>query len=364
MSGNIFTKYVRYSAVALYRIYYVFGKMLKGFPSINNLQADCLIWSYDFFTPRYFYSDLFINDMGIYAALKSKGHTVSVYTKRDIGRVTNRSIFINVDVKRNPYRFFNYVRFQQNLFELLEEQNNSVYCSSKEVAYWENKKFMYEQFHKLGIRTPPTQIYPIDEIQYEHIRYPVLVKEDHSCSSQGIHLISCREELDRLLSDLSFRERNRWLILQKMLSIHKDLRVILVGDEIVLAYWRINPNKEWKPTATIYGSYLDFSNFPTQWEEWIISQFKRSGLTTGAFDIAWENDDLNTEPYILELSPYYQPNPAPPPGFERLGLTYGQWKKSLTPAINYHAEFIKLVFTIKQRYIDYIFDQKHDERSQ
>ena len=30
---------------------------------------------------------------------------------------------------------------------------------------------------------------------------------------------------------------------------------------------------------------------------------------TGALDIAWENDDLNNEPLILEVSPTYQLNP-------------------------------------------------------
>ncbi|WP_264291210.1 hypothetical protein [Aliarcobacter butzleri] len=38
---------------------------------------------------------------------------------------------------------------------------------------------------------------------------------------------------------------------------------------------------------------------------------EKFNLDTGAFDIAWNNDDLNTEPYFLEVSPFYQPNPIP-----------------------------------------------------
>ena len=31
----------------------------------------------------------------------------------------------------------------------------------------------------------------------------------------------------------------------------RDLRVIIVNDEIVLHYWRINNSAEWKPTLQV-----------------------------------------------------------------------------------------------------------------
>lgn len=355
MSLRLLFKYIRYSIIALYRIYYVCFRMLGGVPRLNNSKSAYQIWSYDFFTPRYFYSDLFINDIGLYAALRRRGYQVSIYTRKDIGRFDNKYIFINVDVKRNPYKFVNYVSFQQHLFKLLEEQGNIVFCTSKEVAFWENKKVLYERFQELGIRFPKTFIYPKEEVKYEQIDYPILLKEVHSSSSEGIHLVRNKACLDQILLDESFRRRNRWIILQKLLNIRRDLRVILVGEEIVWFYWRINPAKEWKPTATSRGSFLDFNNFPERWREWILSQFRKTGLTTGAFDIAWENDDIDTEPYILEVSPYYQPNPPMPFNVNNEKISYSKWKKSLPLRHSYHAEFIKLVFQIKQKYIDFIF---------
>ena len=32
----------------------------------------------------------------------------------------------------------------------------------------------------------------------------------------------------------------------------------------------------------------------------------------GGFDIAWDNDDLESEPFVLEVSPCFDPNPPPP----------------------------------------------------
>jgi len=91
--------------------------------------------------------------------------------------------------------------------------------------------------------------------------------------------------------------------------MRRDLRVICVGDEIVHYYWRINNDKDWKPTSTGKGSSVDFEFFPEQWRDFILSEFKKFNIPTGAFDVAWENDDLNTQPLILEVSPTYQVNP-------------------------------------------------------
>ena len=68
---------------------------------------------------------------------------------------------------------------------------------------------------------------------------------------------------------------NKKLILQRLLNMRRDLRVILVGNEIILHYWRINLSDEWKPTSTGFGSQVDFENFPENWRSWIIDSFNK-----------------------------------------------------------------------------------------
>ncbi|PWH19829.1 MAG: hypothetical protein DDG59_01820 [Anaerolineae bacterium] len=210
---------------------------------------------------------------------------------------------------------------------------------------------MHQIFSERGIHTPNTQVIPLSEVTTKMTTdYPVLVKEEHSCSSMGLHLLSKAEDFENLLSDQEFRKKNQKVVIQALLNIRKDLRVILVGNEIIWHYWRINPSESWRPTATGYGSRVDFNNFPEKWRQWILEQFSRLGLTTGAFDIAWENDDLESEPYILEVSPVYQPNPKPK--FEKNLQNYGKWKKSITLSDNYHQAYIDLEFQIQSKLTD------------
>lgn len=69
-------------------------------------------------------------------------------------------------------------------------------------------------------------------------------------------------------------------------------------------------------------------------------------------DICWDNDDLESEPFILEVSPFYQPNPIPPEEFKKLGISYGEWKKSFNLRINYHKYHVDNFFRIKDIYIN------------
>ena len=118
-------------------------------------------------------------------------------------------------------------------------------------------------------------------------------------------------------------KENEVLIKQQLINMRKDLRVILVGGEIVHYYWRINLSGEWKPTSTSFGSKVDFGNFPEQWRQHIIDTFKKLELTAGAFDITWEGDDLSQEPLYLEVSPVFQPNPK----IEMRDKSYAYFKK-------------------------------------
>ena len=84
----------------------------------------------------------------------------------------------------------------------------------------------------------------------------------------------------------------------------------------------------------------------------LIQFLEKLNLDTGAFDIAWNNDDLNTEPYFLEVSPFYQPNPIPK--FDLNKLNYGDWKNSFSIKNNYNKEVIDLIFKIQYKYIQEI----------
>tara|TARA_B110000027_G_C16113957_1_gene299230 strand:+ start:1888 stop:2997 length:1110 start_codon:yes stop_codon:yes gene_type:complete len=323
-----------------------------GQVSFNNVNADYIIWAPDFFSLRFFYADNFQRVIFSYYYLKKSGRRATIYTKKDIGKFTNKNIiFFNANFY-NVFSFSNYVNAHINISDSLESQNNHIFPNSHEIRLWENKSYMHEFFKKKLIRTPDTKIYDVNDFNSNlvDIKYPLLLKEEHSCSALGVHKITSKKQLDLLISDNKFYSINKKIILQNLLNMRKDLRVILVGNEIVLNYWRINLSDEWKPTSTSYGSKVDFDNFPEQWRNWIIQNFAKLQLRTGAFDIAWENDDLSTEPYILEVSPFYQPNPRPKSKDDL--ENYGQWKKSARFHNSYQLGVVNIFQNIQKKFIE------------
>lgn len=262
----------------------------------------------------------------------------------------------------NPHEVFGagYVNYSLRLTQIvkeLEANNNSVFYPSADIEWWENKTFMHNKFESLGVRCPETYVIPLEEISsYRELplSFPFLIKEEHSCAAQGVHKVNSRSEFDKIINSDAFKLRNENVIIQKLIKMHRDLRVILIRSEIVLHYWRVNPSEEWKPTSTSHGSNVDFVSFPEQWRDYIINAFEKLNITTGAFDITWDDDDLSTEPYFLEISPSYQPNP--PMDLKGRRFTYGQWKKKLLLKDSWDEHYIRIIYSIKSKLLSPIIN--------
>lgn len=333
------------------RIIFTFAKI--GKVSFNKVDANYIIWAPNFFNLRSFLSgDNFQKVMFSYYSLKKENKNATIYTKKNVGRFFEKNIIFFSSDFYNVFGFNNYVDSLINITQSLESQKNQVFPNIHEVKLWENKGYMHEFFEKEFIRTPNTKIHDINNFNSNNmeIKYPLLLKDEHSCSGKGIYKITSKEELNKLIADFKSTPVRKKIILQNLLNIRRDLRVILVGEEIVLHYWRINLSEEWKPTSTSYGSKVDFDNFPEQWKSWIIESFIKLKLRTGAFDIAWENDDLSTEPYILEVSPFYQPNPRPKNKDDL--KNYGKWKKSARLNNSYQSGVVNIFQDIQEKFIE------------
>lgn len=317
-------------------------------PQFNNEDAEYIIWAPNYFTLRYIINDNFIRVHSTYSTLKAKDKRVTIYTKDDIGKFSHKKIFLYPDVLINKFSLMQYNKQLELLAEQLSIQNNLTFPDLRELKFWENKLFMHQEFHELKINTPQTVIHSLlDFPSIQKLEYPILVKEPNSCSANGVHKVESYIDFIKLYDEKRLFERNHKIIFQKQLEIRQDLRVIFIGTEIVWFYWRKNYEKNWKPTSTGSGGGIDFSSFPERWRDWIMLNIKKLKISNGAFDIAWENDDLSTEPFILEVSPFYQPNPKC--NLERNLKKYGAWKKSISFVDNYQIEFVKLVSDIQKK---------------
>jgi hypothetical protein len=229
-----------------------------------------------------------------------------------------------------------------------EGNGNRIIPSSYEIQFLENKTFMYEYFVANGIRTPQTRIFDsLEELEKADLKFPILLKGEHSSGSHDIHKFDSRRQLDEFIASSDYLKKFDHIILQQLLDIKKDLRVTIVGEEVVLYYWRINPSDEWKPTASSFGGTILFDEYPQMWHSYIIENFKKTNMKMGAFDVTWDHDDLSTEPYFLEISPRFSPNP---PTKLDGSITYGKWKKrNFGPNVYYKAQ-ADLIFRINELY--------------
>lgn len=334
----------------LYKIVLIVGKInwIQFFRRYDNRSKN-ILW----IPPKklaYFFSDSIIWDAATVNALIGCGMSFKIVYGFKIGELTRKNIFHTVNNAVNVFKFSNYTDVYEHLMSQLERQENALFPNSYEVRFWENKAYMYEQFKQLNIPTPLTILLPLNEhIDTSNFTYPFLVKSEHSCSSKGLHKISNEEDFKSLISSTKFKLENNVVVKQELINMRRDLRVTIVGNEIVHHYWRINNNAEWQPTSTSYGSGVDFGNFPVKWTNHILDTFKKLKFSAGAFDITWEDDNLDKEPLYLEVSPVFQPNPP----IELKGKQYAHYKKKFSFTNPFDKAYVELIFSIKLKLLRY-----------
>ena len=326
----------------LFSILYLIKRRIPFFEFIfnNNLDAKNLIYvPYDRFE---IHTEAFYKALYLYFEIKHKFQDVGVI--REITKnIKGKNIFYVVDANtKNLSKNLVNQKFSSSkelkfpihswksfVSELSKE--NDVYPTMQHINYWENKVYMHREFERLNVNTPKTVIKECSDLDYEDLSSRLgkkfLFKHPHSAGSAGLILISSQEDLDNTLKQNNDLPE---LIFQKLINMKKDLRVILIDNKIHLHYWRTNNEDEWKPTSTSYGSEVDFVFFPKNHEKTIIDTFKKFKLPQGAFDVCWEDDDINGEPIFLEISPAFQPNPDLKEFNVSLkkDQTYGDWKKT------------------------------------
>jgi len=299
--------------------------LLFKFPFISffklyDKNAEIVIIS-SYLTTGKFGRELLIRELG-YIRYCSKNNLPFRYGKFS-GIYKNKIIFWAPNLSLNKYNFYNYSKFILDLASSIESQGNLLFPSSKELLFLENKKFMYDILKKYKINIPKTWTFDtVSQIQYNLLEFPLLWKGAHSSGSNDIVKF---ENIDDLKSFI--KQRNNWenVILQKLVNMRRDMRVTIVEGKFFSAFWRINEKDEWQVTATSLGSRLEFIQISDKLLKDLIYLMDLCNLTTAGIDICWENDNINSEPIILELSPLFSINPNV--DLSDKNFKYGTYKK-------------------------------------
>ena len=258
---------------------------------------------------------------------------------------------------KNFYDFIKFDHYPNTLSFIakqFESQNNKIFINSNEILLLENKYFMHQELEKNDIRTPRTWLYENKRgIDISDLEFPLLYKENHSSSSFGLHLFKDSLALEKF----KFPDK---IVLQKLMNIRKDMRVTIIGGQIISSFWRINVSDGWMPTSTKNGSLVKFEKISKRLEEYILGVVGKLKMDICGMDIAFEDDDTTKEPLVLEVSPRFSQNPNY--DTSKMGFNYGEYKKKSFQKKSFRYLQTKTHMEYAQKYVRFVLNKKNQNK--
>ncbi len=291
---------------------------------------------------RGFDAQTYVNELAFAEELAVRGRSFAVTDDPSV--VFGKSVIWFPSAGFVSPRLWDYSRQVYEFASGLERQGNRLLRSSVETAYWENKAYMHHRLDEIGVSTPRTTILTSENREsVEFDMEPVVIKEEHSAGSSGIRQFETAAEARKFVTTYPFRPTESLIMQEIVRGAIRDLRVTMVGDTIIepATYWRTKSSDalsrpEWSTTATTYNSLVDHGNIPESVAPLAADCLRQLGIRTAGIDLMWVDDDVAGKPLLLELSPYYQPNPPKPERYD--GWTYKKYKESPYAADGYFAQ--------------------------
>lgn len=113
---------------------------------------------------------------------------------------------------------------------------------------------------------------------------PFVVKVPRESMGRGVQLIRTQREFR------DWCERHPVIYAQQYLPIHRDLRVVWIGDAIAGAYWRASSDGFLNNVAQ--GGQVDFEDVPAAALDAVSAIARRFGIDHAGFDIAWLDGEI------------------------------------------------------------------------
>ena len=135
-------------------------------------------------------------------------------------------------------------------------------------------------------RTPSSE-----EVILDQLCFPMVAKEVRNSMGLGVYLIEERSDLRRYI------QGNDILYLQEYLPITRDLRVVVIGRQVIAAYWRNNAPGQFHSNVA-RGGHVSFEDIPTGALQLVETVANALGINHAGFDIV----ELHGHYYILEFN--------------------------------------------------------------
>lgn len=126
---------------------------------------------------------------------------------------------------------------------------------------------------------------------WDTMALPFVAKLPKASMGEGVWLIECRDHWRR------YCETSKVLYVQEYLPIDRDVRVVIVGDRVVTAYWRTQAEQGFYNNVA-RGGQVDTSPVPEAATELALKLARELGVDHAGFDIAL----VDGYPYVLEFN--------------------------------------------------------------
>ncbi|MEW6079518.1 MAG: ATP-grasp domain-containing protein [Thermodesulfobacteriota bacterium] len=145
---------------------------------------------------------------------------------------------------------------------------------------------------------PATRILPRTEHAIEQIldefAFPFVAKKVRSSMGEGVFLINNRSDL------LRYTGENEVLFIQEYLPISRDLRVVVIGETVVTAYWR-QAREGCFHNNVSRGGDVSFDNIPDTALGLVADVAAAFGINHAGFDVA----EVDGHCFLLEFNPKF-----------------------------------------------------------
>ncbi|MCK5098329.1 MAG: ATP-grasp domain-containing protein [Desulfobacteraceae bacterium] len=165
-------------------------------------------------------------------------------------------------------------------------------------------------FKMLDIPHPETRIFYGKKQKssiLNYFRFPFIAKKARGSSrGKDVYLINNMDDLSEYLSI------KQPAYIQKYIPIDRDIRVVIIGKKVRIAYWRESMENDFR-TNVSQGGNIKFDPVPEQALDLALDTAKKCGWNDVGIDIIKENDNF----FIIEANMKYGTQ-----GFKAAGIDY------------------------------------------
>jgi len=162
----------------------------------------------------------------------------------------------------------------------------------------EGDKIMQTRMLELaGLPHPRTRVFYGNQRAHilEHFAFPFVAKTPRaSAGGLGVFLIQDQAGLDAYVA------ANQPAYIQELMPLERDVRVVCIGYDPVIAYWRLADNGDFR-TNVAQGGRVDFEGVPAEAVELAVTAAKVSGMDDVGVDVAMAAGG----PVVLEMNVKY-----------------------------------------------------------